>query len=287
MASIAFWGYLFQDWTTYAIALAVPSSIMLPVCFFFTPESPRYCLSKGDDKQALSLLSKVAQINKQDMPVNCELYEDVDTSASLVDVFKNPRLLRCGIINMFGWFMTSLVYYMLWFSAKNLAGSIYINALILGLAELPGRVFAFFAMEKLGRKVTFMASLAFASACVMISAYDNKTSRKVMYGFGKALSGSLWAVIYLYSSEMYPTKIRSLGSGIGSASARVAALLAPFISDALTLSPVIPYIAVGVVGFLCTVAFILVPETGGKDLPQTLSEFDNLFDKKEKKNPQV
>ena len=39
---------------------------------------------------------------------------------------------------MFGWFMTSLVYYMLWFSAKSLAGDIYINAAILGLAELPG-----------------------------------------------------------------------------------------------------------------------------------------------------
>ena len=44
----------------------------------------------------------------------------------------------------------------------------------------------------------------------------------------------------LYSSNPF-----DLYSGIGSASARVAALLAPFISDALTLSPVIPYIAVG------------------------------------------
>ena len=39
---------------------------------------------------------------------------------------------------MFGWFMASLVYYMMWFSAKSLAGSIYINLLILGLVELPG-----------------------------------------------------------------------------------------------------------------------------------------------------
>ena len=34
-------------------------------------------------------------------------------------------------------------------------------------------------------------------------------------------------------------------AGIGSASARVAALLAPFVGDALTVSPIIPYIAVG------------------------------------------
>ena len=48
---------------------------------------------------------------------------------------------RCALINMFGWFMTSLVYYMLWFSAKSLAGDIYVNAAILGLAELPGSPF--------------------------------------------------------------------------------------------------------------------------------------------------
>ena len=47
------------------------------------------------------------------------------------------------LINMFGWFMTSLVYYMLWFSAKSLAGDIYVNAIILGLAELPGSTLTF------------------------------------------------------------------------------------------------------------------------------------------------
>jgi len=41
---------------------------------------------------------------------------------------------------MFGWFMTSLVYYVLTFSASSLAGDIYVNAAILGAAEIPGNL---------------------------------------------------------------------------------------------------------------------------------------------------
>ena len=68
-------------------------------------------------------------------------------------------------------------------------------------------------MQRFGRKYTFMGSVALACICMFVSIWDNMTSRKIMYCIGKALSGALWAVIYLYSSEMYPTKIRNLGSG--------------------------------------------------------------------------
>jgi len=277
MATVAVWGYLFQVWTHYAIALAVPPTLALIAAFFIIPESPRWLLSKGRDKEALALLQAVADTNGAKMPDNVLLYEDIDTQEGIKDVLKNRKLLMSAPINMLGWFMSSLVYYMLWFSAKYLAGDIYLNAFILGAAELPGRVAALFLMEKVGRKFTFMISMGLACVVMLCSIYPDTTSRKIMYSVGKALSGTLWAVIYLYSAEMYPTKIRSLGSGLGSAAARIAALLAPQTKYIMVLGESVPYIIVAVLAFACVCVFWFLPETKDKDLPQTIDEFENLF----------
>ena len=45
-----------------------------------------------------------------------------------------------------------------------------------------------------------------------------------------AISGS-FAVIYVYSAEIFPTVTRTTGVGAGSMSARVGGLLAPFVAD--------------------------------------------------------
>ena len=37
-----------------------------------------------------------------------------------------------------------------------------------------------------------------------------------MFCIGKSLAGLLWAVIYIYTTEIYPTNVRGLGAGIGS-----------------------------------------------------------------------
>ena len=40
------------------------------------------------------------------------------------------------------------------------------------------------------------------------------------------------------------------------------------------------FFSTGVLAVLCCVAFWFMPETTGKDLPQTIGEFENLFHKK-------
>ena len=44
------------------------------------------------------------------------------------------------------------------------------------------------------------------------------------------ISGS-FAVIYVYSAELFPTVVRTTGVGAGSMSARVGGLIAPFVAE--------------------------------------------------------
>ena len=66
-----------------------------------------------------------------------------------------------------------------------------------------------------------MGALSLASVVMLISIYEDSTLRKVMYCIGRSLAGLLWGVIYIYTSEIYPTNVRGLGAGLGSGKGQI------------------------------------------------------------------
>ena len=49
----------------------------------------------------------------------------------------------------------------------------------------------------------------------------------ICIAFGKAFSAAGYATLYVYTAEVYPTPLRSIGLGITSMFARIAALIQP------------------------------------------------------------
>ena len=47
MATASVWGYIFKAWKLYAIALAVPTTIIIPICWYLYPESPRLAVASS------------------------------------------------------------------------------------------------------------------------------------------------------------------------------------------------------------------------------------------------
>lgn len=52
---------------------------------------------------------------------------------------------------------------------------------------------------------------------------------------GKLGASAAFAVVFIYSSEIFPTILRSGGVGIGSMFARIGALAAPYIADLVSI----------------------------------------------------
>ena len=93
---------------------------------------------------------------------------------------------------------------------------------------------------------------------------------------GKTCITFSWAVLFLYSAELFPTQIRA--SGIGSASflGRVGGMIAPWIGSLSTVHPYIPVLVFGCVALLAGVAALWLPETVGRPLPYTIQESEEL-----------
>ena len=88
-----------------------------------------------------------------------------------------------------------------------------------------------------------------------------------------AISGS-FCVLYVFSAELFPTEVRSIGIGFGSMIGRIGGMIAPFIillQDTEGLE-FLPYLIFGIGGVVSGVFALFLPETGGQPILQTIEE---------------
>lgn len=97
-------------WKLFLLATAMPI-IIVPVFYFILPESALWLISKRDVDGAIKCFQRVAKFNGRSLnKVDIEEFRDqctelqspvTESSASLLDLFKTPRLRRNTIILFF------------------------------------------------------------------------------------------------------------------------------------------------------------------------------------------
>ena len=102
-----------------------------------------------------------------------------------------------------------------------------------------------------------------------------------------------FGMIFLYSSEIFPTSVRSRGLSLSSLMARVGGVAAPFVGSLdKHLGAKIPLAIFGTVAISAGMLAYFLPETRSKKIPDTIEEGANikcswrLKAKKEKKATQ-
>ncbi|MEQ2268322.1 hypothetical protein XENORESO_019935 [Xenotaenia resolanae] len=84
-----------------------------------------------------------------------------------------------------------------------------------------------------------------------------------------------FAVIYVYTAEIFPTVVRQTGIGVSSMFARMGGVLAPIINMLHNHSPATPLIIFGTSPLLGAVLALALPETADRPLPDTLEDAEN------------
>ncbi|XP_072178172.1 organic cation transporter protein-like [Diadema setosum] len=277
---IAVYAYFIRDWWILQLVITVPSFLLF---FFypFIPESARWLISKGRTEAATKVVEKAATVNKATLPDPIFTDEEIKEQeialkakqATALDLFKT-RNLRLRTLNcMFNWFVNTLVYYGLSLSTSDLGVNDYVAFFISGGVEIPAIISGMFAIEYIGRKWSTFGYMVFGGVACLCTIFTPlgawRTTVAMLGKFGIAAS---FAIIYVYSAELFPTPVRSVGVGICSMSARIAGILAPIILLLAETWEPLPVLIFGIASIAAGLLILFLPETLGQRLPETIEE---------------
>ncbi|XP_014473977.1 PREDICTED: organic cation transporter protein-like isoform X2 [Dinoponera quadriceps] len=282
LAGLAFW---FRYWQHLQLAITLPSVILLSY-WWLVPESPRWLLAMGRQRAACEILQKAANINKVE---NVDIPEVIrkhclqqnfkrsalDHEASFLDLFRTPNMRIKSLSIFFNWIVCGMGLFGMSQYIGQVGGDIFINFAVSGAIQVPGNFVAWWAMNKLGRRATLICSNSIAGAAclfLIIASNDIAWVRLMLACFGIVGMSVSFTTVYLFSGELFPTVVRNIGVGTSSMCARLGSIVAPFVVSLSDIEGWLPPTVFCVLPFIGAALCLLLPETAGCVLPETLQD---------------
>uniref|UniRef100_A0A7N8XAS3 Solute carrier family 22 member 15 n=1 Tax=Mastacembelus armatus TaxID=205130 RepID=A0A7N8XAS3_9TELE len=256
-------GYFIQPWRSLATA-ANSSGILFFLLSVTLPESPRWLYSQGQTKRA-------EEVN---------MWENRSCRLCRVYVWKQRRSASgFPVIAVCCRYACSLVYYGLTLGASEMSGNRYVNVAMYGLVELPAYPLCMYFINKhwAGRRKSMASFLCLAgSACLCTMLIPENTGSLLSVTslalLGKLMVSAAFNIVYIYTSELYPTVIRNAALGVCSMSCRVGGILAPFVPSMRALHNSVPFTVFCLSGLSAGCLGLLLPETLNQPAAETLEE---------------
>ncbi|KAJ8026602.1 Organic cation transporter protein [Holothuria leucospilota] len=281
--------YLIRKWRLLQLAITLPAFLtllLLPV----TPESPRWLYSSQRNKEAARIVQKIARFNR--VKISDKFLEELTTNVDLqieernlspMDLFRVPTMRYRSLCLLFIWFTVSLMYYGLILSTESLGVNIYLGMLISGAVDIFGFCSSIFLIEWFGRRLTESGLLAISAlAGILIIVTPSGATRTVVGMIGKCSISAAFAVIVIYTAEMYPTLLRGMALGTCSLTSWVGGMLCPVIFILANTWAPLPLVLFAAASFLSSALTCLLPETKGISLPETIAEAEQLSRKRQR-----
>ncbi|XP_050712759.1 organic cation transporter protein-like isoform X2 [Eriocheir sinensis] len=177
------------------------------------------------------------------------------------------------------WFVNSGVYYGLSLSTGNLGGNPYLNFMISGAVEVPALAIATLLLNRIGRRIPLSAFLGLGGLSLLSTMFIPENMNWLLISLamgGKLCITASYAIIYTLSAEVFPTVVRNVGLGSSSMIARIGGALAPFVNMLSDFWTPLPLLIFGILSFMASLLTLLLPETLGCRLPETLEDGENF-----------
>jgi MFS transporter, putative metabolite:H+ symporter len=196
------------------------------------PESPYFLARQGRSREAAEVLTEIPG-----RPVEPgELTAPEETRSSVRDLWAQ-RLRSRTFTTALVWIALNISYYglFLWLpfvlqAEKSFAINVYLLLALSALSQFPGYGAAIWLVERIGRKPTLAAFLVLGGVSAYAFAVADSSGVYVtaLFFVGFFNLGA-WGAVYPYTSETFPTRLRSSAFGLMEGVGKAAAIAGPYI----------------------------------------------------------
>ncbi|XP_047433321.1 uncharacterized protein LOC125003430 [Mugil cephalus] len=277
--------YYINEWRMLIVAVTSPLILSI-IAWRWVPESARWLMANGKVDAAHMYIMKCAEMNNRSKcmasitPATLLESADTETAAkkyTVVDLFRTPNIRKLAICTGVVWYGVAFTYYGISLNITGFGLNPYLTQFIFASTEMPMKIGVYFFLKKVGRRKGEMGALLSTALCLFINMFVSKdkwVSRTVVAVLGKSLSEASFTIIFLYTTELYPTVVRQNGLGYTSFLARLGVSISPLImllEDVWHHLPAVIYCTMAVVSGLVA---SLLPETLNAQLPEFIEDIE-------------
>ncbi|NWX83257.1 S22A3 protein, partial [Nothoprocta pentlandii] len=279
LPGIAYW---IPNWQGIQLAISLPNFLFL-VYYWAVPESPRWLLTRKKGEKALKIMHDIAKHNGKYLSPH---YSEITVSneevsnPSFLDLVRTPRMRRNTLILMYAWFTSAIIYQGLVMRLGIVGGNLYLDFFISGAVELPAALLILVTIDRIGRRPPFAISNIVAGIACLITAFlpeDLPWFKTTVATLGRLGITVAFEIVYLVNTELYPTVLRNFGVSLCSSLCDLGGTIAPFLLFRLaTVWLELPLIIFSILAIVCGLLVLLLPETMGISLPETVDDVEQL-----------
>ncbi|XP_008286211.1 solute carrier family 22 member 5 isoform X1 [Stegastes partitus] len=276
--------FFIRDWRKLLLCLALPGFLYVPL-WWFVPESPRWLLSKGRIGDAEAIIRAAAKTNKIEppsvifSPLQKELASEKKRAHNICDLLRSRNIRWISITLWLVWNTVTIAYFALSLNTSNLHGNVYFNCFLSALVEMPAYAVSWVMFRWYSRRLSLFSTLftggLFLLLIQLIPA-DLIYFAITLEMIGKFAITTAFAVVYAYTAELYPTVLRNTAVGTCSMASRIGSITAPFFIYLRSYSISLPYILMGSLTVLSGLLSLLLPESYGMPLPETITHMQHF-----------
>ncbi|CAJ0587932.1 unnamed protein product, partial [Mesorhabditis spiculigera] len=280
------------DFRLLHLAITAPTVIFMTY-WWIVPESIPWLISMSKFDEADKILQKAAKVNNVTLPENWweildnsesnsadgDRSEESDHQYSSADLFRTPKMLKRTLTVLFIWPVVTMTYYGLSIKPDVLGGDLHTSFILGGLIEMPALLIVYLTVDRIGRRPVLAGSFALTGITLLLNLVIPEDPIAQLLVARGAIS-SVYAVIYSFTPELFPTCVRNTAMGYCSMTARVGAIAASYVSFWVVerfgkIVLIIPFGGLAIMAAIAT--WVFLPETMGKPLPETIAEVEGTI----------
>ncbi|GMS84758.1 hypothetical protein PENTCL1PPCAC_6933, partial [Pristionchus entomophagus] len=219
--------YYALSWRDLFFNTSIPPFIFAFFVFAFVPETLHH-LARIDSPRVQKW------INKLDCPDKILIKRPIDEVSNniLRELLDHKLFLLYTIITSGLWIADTFIYFGLSFYSTNISGSIYLNYVVIGAAEIPAYFILFKFIKSYSRRKVMMITHFLSAISFIVIAFLPKESIwcHLCWYTSKMIISISFMTVYVAASEIFLTNIRNSALGICEIISRIGGIIAPYMS---------------------------------------------------------